>query len=77
MSGPPPKPVTYGERVYEYVTEEGIKVYSFERLPSKVSPPTRLILKSRIGTHIQNFVIDLRRKGKELARGYDGEDGTR
>lgn len=77
MANPRQNPLNYGERLYEYETDDGMILYSFDRLQSTVSSPTRLVLQGRIGTHVQNFVIDLRRKGKELSSGYDGEDDTR
>jgi hypothetical protein len=77
VENPRQNPPNYGERMYEYRTEDGMVLYSFDRLQSTVSAPTRLILKGRIGTHIQNFVIDLRRKGKDLLRGYGEGDDTR
>lgn len=51
-----------GQRVYEYVDEDGNIYYSFYRHPHKVTEPKRLFLVSRVGTHILNFIIALKRR---------------
>lgn len=58
-----------GQRVYEYEGSDGATYYSFTRQEDTVSPPIRLRLKSKLGTHLVNFLVKLRRLGAEL----DGE----
>lgn len=58
-----------GQRVYEYEGSDGATYYSFTRQEATVSPPIRLRLKSKLGTHLVNFLVKLRRLGTEL----DGE----
>ena len=60
-----------GKRMYEYVADDGTVFYSFHRFPSKVMPPIRLYLQSRLGTHLANFLVKLRRRGEELTRGTE------
>lgn len=55
-----------GRRVYEYTGSDGATYYSFTRQPDTVSPPIRLRLKSKLGTHLVNFLVKLRRLGVEL-----------
>jgi hypothetical protein len=61
-----------GTRVYEYVADDGTVFYSFHRYPSKVLPPKRLFLQSRLGDHLNNFLVKLRHRGEDLAR--EGEE---
>lgn len=58
-----------GTRVYEYVAEDGTVFYSFTRTDTKVVPVQRLYLQSRLGTHLLNFLIEMRRKGEAIADG--------
>lgn len=55
-----------GQRVYEYEDANGVVYYSFTKADSTLSPPVRLRLKSRIGTHLVNFLVRLRRLGDAL-----------
>jgi hypothetical protein len=64
-----------GKRVYEYVSEDGTVFYSFTRTDTVVVPAQRLYLRSRLGTHLLNFVFNLRRKGEALARDPEGDEG--
>ena len=63
-------------RVYEYVADDGTVFYSFKKMPYMVSPPLRLILKSRIGRHLINHLVDMRRAGEELDEQGVDEYGT-
>lgn len=63
-----------GKRVYEYVGSDGTIYYSFTKHPATLSSPTRLRLKSRIGTHLVNFLTALRHVGALLGV-EDEEDG--
>jgi hypothetical protein len=51
-------------RIYEYKADDGTAYWSFHRSPGKVTPPTRLQLKSRLGEHLVNFIARLRREGR-------------
>jgi len=55
-----------GQRVYEYEDPNGVIYYSFTKHPDTLSPPIRLRLKSKIGTHLMNFLVRLRRLGDVL-----------
>ena len=48
------------KRVYEYTTDDGMVLWSFSRLPNMVNPPKRLVLTSKLGRHVMNFLADLR-----------------
>jgi hypothetical protein len=63
-----------GQRVYEYQTEDGTVFYSFHRYPSRIMPPMRLYLESRLGKHLNNFLVEMRRRGHEMATAE--EDGV-
>lgn len=51
-------------RVYEYTDQEGNTFYSFNRLPM-VNVGMRLTLRSRVGSHFQNFLAFMRSKALE------------
>ena len=53
----------YGRRVYEYVADDGTVYWSFDKHPQTVSPPKRLMLQSRVGKHLINFLNQMRRRG--------------
>lgn len=55
-----------GRRVYEYEGSDGVIYYSFNRQTTTFSDPVRLKIKSRIGTHLVNFLVRLRRLGVAL-----------
>jgi hypothetical protein len=63
----------FGQRVYEYQDDEGITYYSFTRSQDIISPPKRLKLQGRVGTHLIQFLVRLRRLSEALQGG--GEDG--
>ena len=56
----------FGQRVYEYVDNDGVVYYSFTRHPVKISLVKRLTLSSRLGVHISNHILMLRRLGMSL-----------
>ena len=64
----------HGQRIYTYTDDEGNTYWSFTRREQTVSPSLRLTLKSRIGTHILNFVGELRQQAQTLwaERGQTG-----
>lgn len=66
-----------GTRVYEYEDEQGNVYYSFTRSVGRITPPTRLFLRSRIGTGLINFLVEMRRRGVEFALGppEEGDEG--
>ena len=66
-----------GFRVYEYKDDDGNTYWSFTMHRPTVSPPKRLILQSRVGTHLINFLAFMRRRGEELKAESAGkpEDG--
>jgi hypothetical protein len=62
-----------GQRVYEYVDDDGVVYYSFTKRPATLSPPVRLRLRSQIGTHLANFLSKLRQVAAVL--GVTEDDG--
>jgi len=72
VSETPKEAAEPGKRVYEYVDEQGVVFWSFNRLPSKVSKTRRLTLKSRVGSHLINHLVELRRESARLS-GYDDD----
>jgi len=68
------KQARFGRRVYEYEDANGVTYYSFTKQGGSISPPVRLRLKSKIGTHLVNFLTKLRRLGDALSVA-DEEDG--
>jgi len=67
----------FGKRVYEYTSDSGAVFWSFTKLPNMVSPPQRLYLKARVGTHLINFLAKLRQRGDVLSRDTEGGDEGR
>ena len=68
-----------GTRVYEYVDSEGVVYYSFHRSKNRNLPPKRLVLKSRLGEHLVNFLVRLRQEGWRMVEedlGVGLEDDT-
>jgi hypothetical protein len=57
-----------GQRVYEYVADDGTVYWSFTKHKQTTSPPKRLILQSRVGKHITNFLVELRQRADALRR---------
>lgn len=49
-----------GRRIYEYVTEDGTLVWSFVRLETGMSAPTKLVARDRVGIPFEPFVRKLR-----------------
>jgi len=56
----------FGQRVYEYVDDDGVVYYSFTRSQNIISPPVRLRLQGRVGTHVIQFLVRLRRMSQVL-----------
>lgn len=46
--------------MYEYTDQHGNLFWSFEKLPSLVSPSRTLTLDDRVGTHFDNYIAELR-----------------
>ncbi len=57
----------FGKRVYEYTSDDGIVFWSFTKLAKMVSPPKRLSLKTRVGTHLINFLVKLRQRSEAVS----------
>lgn len=53
-------------RVYEYVTQDGIVVWSFTRFPGVVTHSQKLILDGAEGTPLSQYLADLRGLGRVL-----------
>ena len=49
-----------GQRVYEYIDDNGVVYYSFSKAQSLISPPTRLKMKNHVGTQIISFLAKFR-----------------
>jgi hypothetical protein len=58
-----------GQRVYEYMDQDGNVFWSFEKLPSVVTHSRILKLGDRIGTHFDTYVGDLRATRRLLLEG--------
>ncbi len=52
--------------VYEYITPDGVVFWSFTRLPTIVTHSQKLILDTKEGTPLTQYVADLRGLGKML-----------
>jgi len=63
-----------GQRVYEYRDDEGVVYYSFTKSQNIISPPKRLKLQGRVGVHLVQFLVRLRRLSDSLQMPA-GEDG--
>lgn len=61
----------FGQRVYEYEDDNGVVYYSFTRHDATLTTSTRLRLRSRIGTHLVNFVVKFRQTGAALGISED------
>lgn len=54
------------QRVYEYINpDNGVVYYSFTKHDKTISPPVRLVLQSRVGTHFISFLSRLRKLVEE------------
>lgn len=49
-----------GTRVYQYRNQDGVVFWSFDKLPSAVTPSNTLTLENRVGTHFDSYLSDLR-----------------
>jgi hypothetical protein len=56
-------------RLYEYVDADGVVYWSFTQHDGTISPPKRLVLQSRRGMVLGNFLVQLRLQGLALMRG--------
>ena len=56
-------------RIYEYKSDDGTTFWSFKLTSGKITPPTRLTLKSRLGFHLVNFIVWLRKEGRIKSEG--------
>ena len=61
----------FGQRVYEYLDDDGVTYYSFTRATAIISPPIRLTLQGRVGTHIIQFLVRLRRMSQAFQTPQD------
>jgi hypothetical protein len=53
------------DRIYEYIADDGVHYFSFDKSTQTISKPKRLVLQSRVGKHVINFLNDLRKGPKE------------
>lgn len=65
---------TLGRRVYEYKGSDGVTYYSFVRQEKTLGDPIRLRLRSRIGTHLVNFLTKMRQVGMALSSEDETDD---
>lgn len=56
-------------RIYEYTADDGTTYWSFKLSANKITPPTRLEVKSRLGIHLVNFIRWLRNEGQIRSEG--------
>ena len=60
MSSPKEAASQKGQRVYEYRDQDGNVFWSFHRFPSVVTHSRTLSLQSRLGSHFDGFISELR-----------------
>ena len=53
-------------RIYEYLTQEGVVVWSFTKLPNLITHSQKLILDTREGVPLTQYIADLRGLGRVL-----------
>jgi len=53
-------------RVYEYLTQDGVTVWSFTKLPNIITHSQKLILDVKEGTPLSQYIADLRGLGRVL-----------
>ncbi len=58
----------FGQRVYEYRDDDGVRYYSFTQAANIISPPKRLKMQNRVGIHLVNFLTRLRRLSESLQK---------
>lgn len=63
-------------RVYKYTGQDGTVYYSFARKPKIITPSQTLVLESRLGTHLENFLPKFRQesRGHVRTRGDESSD---
>jgi len=57
-----------GTRVYKYKSADGTEFFSFVKFDRTITPSMVLRLESRVGTHLENFLQELRSEGRMLQR---------
>jgi hypothetical protein len=66
-----------GKRVYEYTDQDGVVYYSFHKNTQRMTP-RRLVLGSRLGVHLLNFLSALRVRAEvetAVEMGTDAQPG--
>jgi len=58
----------YGSRIYEYTGTDGVVYWSFTKHQRMISPPLKLILNDRLGKHVLNFLVELRKMSDEFRK---------
>ena len=53
-------------RIYEYITSEGVVLWSFTRFPTLVTHSQKLIVDGAEGTPLSQYLADLRGLGRVL-----------
>lgn len=53
-------------RVYEYITQDGVVFWSFTKFPNVITHSQKLILDTREGTPLSQYLADLRGLGRIL-----------
>jgi hypothetical protein len=53
-----------GMRVYKYKSADGTEFFSFVKYGRTITPSMTLRLESRVGTHLENFLQELRSEGR-------------
>ena len=57
-----------GARIYKYTSADGTEFFSFVKYDRTITPSMTLRLESRVGTHLENFLQELRNEGRTLQR---------
>ena len=57
-----------GARIYTYKSADGTEFFSFVKYDRTITPSMTLRLESRVGTHLENFLQELRNEGRTLQR---------
>lgn len=52
-------------RIYKYTSQDGTVFYSFSRKAKIITPSQTLTLESRLGTHLENFIPQLRQESRK------------
>jgi hypothetical protein len=54
-------------RIYEYQDDDGTVYWSLTKRKQIISHPLRLVMVNRIGTHLLNFLANLRQNAEDMA----------